>query len=203
MNISISLTPELVGLIKAKVDSGRYTSTSEVVREALRLLERADEREADSRARLRQAWEEDIASGDNGPLDFSELKAEARNKLPNPPYFIGRTRMGPLISGHISPLRRFSWRFRNFMDGRRGLSGLGELGGVRPVGQGAAGWNQRTMPPNSSASGQHEANAMRTREAVSVTRAATWIRRSRIVVNSADASGCGLGMASRNASISQ
>jgi antitoxin ParD1/3/4 len=78
VNISISLTPELVGLIKAKVESGRYTSTSEVVREALRLLERADEREADNRARLRHAWEEGAASGDAGPLDFRALKTEAR-----------------------------------------------------------------------------------------------------------------------------
>lgn len=81
MNISVSLTPELVGLIKAKVDSGRYTSTSEVVREALRLLERADEREAETRARLRRAWEDGVASGDAGPLDISELKVEARGKL--------------------------------------------------------------------------------------------------------------------------
>ena len=36
MNISVSLTPELVSLIKAKVATGRYSSTSEVVREALR-----------------------------------------------------------------------------------------------------------------------------------------------------------------------
>jgi antitoxin ParD1/3/4 len=81
MNISISLTPELVGLIKARVDSGRYTSTSEVVREALRLLERADAREAEARTRLTRAWDEGIASGDAGPLDFAELKAEARRML--------------------------------------------------------------------------------------------------------------------------
>jgi antitoxin ParD1/3/4 len=84
MNISISLTPELVGLIKAKVDSGRYTSTSEVVREALRLLERADEREAETRAHLRQAWDDGLASGDAGPLDFAELKAQARRRLAEP-----------------------------------------------------------------------------------------------------------------------
>jgi len=80
VNISISLTPELVSLIKAKVDSGLYTSTSEVVREALRLLERTD-REQQTRASLRQAWDEGLASGDAGPLDFAELKAEARNRL--------------------------------------------------------------------------------------------------------------------------
>lgn len=81
MNISISLTPELVGLLKAKVETGRYSSTSEVVREALRLLERFDQREVDARARLRQAWEDGITSGDAGPLDFTELKAEASRRL--------------------------------------------------------------------------------------------------------------------------
>lgn len=84
MNISISLTPELVGMIKAKVESGRYTSTSEVIREALRMLERAEEREAGERTRLRRAWAEGMASGDAGPLDFADLKAEARRRLPEP-----------------------------------------------------------------------------------------------------------------------
>jgi len=81
VNISISLTPELVGMIKARVDSGRYSSTSEVVREALRLLEQADDRKADERARLRQAWAEGIESDDAGLLDFADLKAEACRRL--------------------------------------------------------------------------------------------------------------------------
>jgi antitoxin ParD1/3/4 len=81
MNISISLTPELMVLIKAKVDSGRYISTSEVVREALRLLERSDRLEADRAEGLRRAWQEGVDSGDAGPLDFAELRAEARREL--------------------------------------------------------------------------------------------------------------------------
>ena len=81
MNISISLTPELLGLIKAKVSSGRYTSTSEVVREALRLLERADQAEADRAAGMRRAWQEGVDSGDAGPLDFDELRCAARREL--------------------------------------------------------------------------------------------------------------------------
>jgi antitoxin ParD1/3/4 len=81
MNISISLTPELVGLIKAKVDSGRYTSASEVVREALRLLERSDRLTADRAEGLRQAWREGVESGDAGPVDWPELKAAARQEL--------------------------------------------------------------------------------------------------------------------------
>jgi antitoxin ParD1/3/4 len=81
MNISISLTPELVGLIKAKVESGRYTSTSEVVREALRLLERSDRQESDRAGALRQAWQDGLDSGDAGPLDFVELRAAAKQEL--------------------------------------------------------------------------------------------------------------------------
>jgi len=81
MNISISLTPELIGLIKAKVQSGRYTSTSEVVREALRLLERADRQEAERVKALRRAWKEGIDSGDAGELDFAGLREAAKREL--------------------------------------------------------------------------------------------------------------------------
>ncbi len=84
MNISISLTPELLGLIKAKVDSGRYTSTSEVVREALRLLERSDQLESDRAEELRRAWQAGIDSGDGGALDFAELREAARQELVTP-----------------------------------------------------------------------------------------------------------------------
>jgi antitoxin ParD1/3/4 len=39
---NVSLTPELEKFVTAKVESGRYNSASEVVREALRLLEEHD-----------------------------------------------------------------------------------------------------------------------------------------------------------------
>jgi len=85
MNITISLTPELLNLVKAKVASGRYTSTSEVVREALRLLERADRLETEHIELMRRAWQEGIASADAGPLDFAEIrKAAAREQALHP-----------------------------------------------------------------------------------------------------------------------
>jgi antitoxin ParD1/3/4 len=40
--MNVSLTPELDDFVAEKVASGRYTSASEVVREALRLLEEYD-----------------------------------------------------------------------------------------------------------------------------------------------------------------
>jgi antitoxin ParD1/3/4 len=41
--MNVSLTSELEKFVSAKVDSGRYNSASEVVREALRLLEEHDQ----------------------------------------------------------------------------------------------------------------------------------------------------------------
>jgi antitoxin ParD1/3/4 len=40
--MNVSLTPELDKFVAGKVDSGFYTSASEVIREALRLLEEHD-----------------------------------------------------------------------------------------------------------------------------------------------------------------
>jgi antitoxin ParD1/3/4 len=40
--MNVSLTPELDKFVSGKVESGRYTSASEVIREALRLLEEHD-----------------------------------------------------------------------------------------------------------------------------------------------------------------
>ena len=40
--MNVSLTPELEAMIRQRVESGRYNNASEVVREALRLLEERD-----------------------------------------------------------------------------------------------------------------------------------------------------------------
>lgn len=81
MNMNISLTDELAKFINAQVASGRYASSSEVVREALRLMERFDQAEAEKLHGLQNAWREGIDSGDAGEIDFAELKQEARRRL--------------------------------------------------------------------------------------------------------------------------
>jgi antitoxin ParD1/3/4 len=43
MNMSGSLTDERANFVKAKVSGGRYASSSEVVREALRLIEKIEQ----------------------------------------------------------------------------------------------------------------------------------------------------------------
>ncbi len=81
MNMNVSLTDELANFVKAKVSAGRYSSSSEVVREALRLMEKVEAREAEKLTYLRQAWQDGIDSGDAGELDFKALKEEARARL--------------------------------------------------------------------------------------------------------------------------
>jgi antitoxin ParD1/3/4 len=43
--MNVSLTPELEAMIRQQVDSGRYNNASEVVREALRLLDEHERRQ--------------------------------------------------------------------------------------------------------------------------------------------------------------
>lgn len=52
--MNVHLTPELEQLVQGKVQSGRYNSASEVVREALRLMEERDLRKEDIRKRIAQ-----------------------------------------------------------------------------------------------------------------------------------------------------
>ncbi|MGO9435683.1 MAG: type II toxin-antitoxin system ParD family antitoxin [Terracidiphilus sp.] len=60
---NINLTPELDRFVSTQVDSGSYANASEVMRAALRLLER-DEQEQDAKmAALRAAIEEGASSG--------------------------------------------------------------------------------------------------------------------------------------------
>ena len=52
--MNVSLTAELEKFVSAKVDSGRYNSASDVVREALRLLEEHDQARAAQMAGFNQ-----------------------------------------------------------------------------------------------------------------------------------------------------
>ena len=80
--MNISLTPQLEAIVQKKVESGLYTSASEVLREALRLLVDKEEREAEN-GRLRALVQAGVASGDGVPLkDIDELVALAKTKYP-------------------------------------------------------------------------------------------------------------------------
>ncbi len=70
--MNISLTPELEKLIYDKVNSGLYTSASEVVRESLRLLNTYDDLHKKRLEQLRHAIDEgfeQLAKGQGAKAD--------------------------------------------------------------------------------------------------------------------------------------
>lgn len=81
MDINVSLPDELLIFVKSNVETGCYTSSNEVVREALRLLERHDLDDAEKLRRLQHAWQEGKANDDFTPLDESAIKAAGRKPL--------------------------------------------------------------------------------------------------------------------------
>lgn len=64
--MNVSLTPELEAYVEGKVESGRYTSASEVVREALRLLEETETSRAEQLAEFNRELRERLAALDRG-----------------------------------------------------------------------------------------------------------------------------------------
>ena len=79
--MNISLTAHLEELVKAKVDSGLYTSASEVMLEALTLLEERDHLRALRREELRREIQKGIDSGEPVPLDMEAIKERGRRRL--------------------------------------------------------------------------------------------------------------------------
>jgi antitoxin ParD1/3/4 len=81
MPLNINLTPQLEALVRQKVTSGRYNSASEVVREALRLMEAQDELRALRLEQLRRDIREGFDSGSPLPWDVTEIKRNGRKRL--------------------------------------------------------------------------------------------------------------------------
>jgi antitoxin ParD1/3/4 len=79
--MNVSLTPELEKFVNTKVQTGRYNSASEVVREALRLLEGHDHARAAQLGEFNQELRRRVAALDQGEhVNPSEARAELRRK---------------------------------------------------------------------------------------------------------------------------
>ncbi|WP_290653598.1 type II toxin-antitoxin system ParD family antitoxin [Aquisalimonas sp.] len=79
--MNVSLTPELEAFVKQKVNTGMYSSVSEVVREALRLLEEHDAMQEAKLQALRndiQAGRASLGRGEGRALDVDTIKARGR-----------------------------------------------------------------------------------------------------------------------------
>jgi antitoxin ParD1/3/4 len=84
MTINVSLTPQLEELVRQKVDSGRYNSASEVVREALRLMDSYERVRESALNKLRDdieaGWQQ-VEEGKVSDFDPEAVKRRGREKL--------------------------------------------------------------------------------------------------------------------------
>ena len=79
--MNVSLTPQLEKFVSAKVESGRYNSASEVVREALRLLEEHDSARAAQLAEFNEELGRRLATLDRGEaVDPAAVRARLQRK---------------------------------------------------------------------------------------------------------------------------
>ena len=79
--MKVPLTPELDQFVSARAGSGRYNSASEVVREALRLLEQLDTARAAQLAEFNGELGRRLASFDRGEtIEPSESRARLQRK---------------------------------------------------------------------------------------------------------------------------
>ena len=79
--MNVSLTPELEKFVTTKVGSGRYNSASEVVREALRLLEENDQARTAQLKEFNRELGHRLASLDRGKtVDPAVTRARLQSK---------------------------------------------------------------------------------------------------------------------------
>jgi antitoxin ParD1/3/4 len=80
--VNISITPELDAFLRSRVKSGRYQTTSEVVREALRLLERQERERDEAFQQLKARLETGADQAERGELlDGDEVFDELREMI--------------------------------------------------------------------------------------------------------------------------
>ena len=77
-SIHATVTPELGSFVEQLIDAGRFSSQSEAVRAALRLLENKERRRETKLEALKEKIQEGLDSGPASPLDMEEIKKAAR-----------------------------------------------------------------------------------------------------------------------------
>ena len=78
MGMNVNLTPQLEELVRSKVISGLYSSASEVVREALRLMDEQDRLRQAKLDELRRDVRKGLDSGASEQWNAAAVKMKAR-----------------------------------------------------------------------------------------------------------------------------
>lgn len=80
MPSSYTIGDHYEAFVRQLVESGRYASASEVMRDGLRLLEEREQLRQIKLAALREAIQEGLESGPAEPWDIEEIIAEAKQR---------------------------------------------------------------------------------------------------------------------------
>lgn len=78
--ITITLPPDMLASIKKEVSSGSYGSTSELIREAMRLWQKKDEEHKARISLIRERLARSVQSGEPVPLDTAFKHIENLHK---------------------------------------------------------------------------------------------------------------------------
>lgn len=81
MTLNVNLTPKLEAMVRQKVAGGLYNNASEVIRDALRLMEARDQLQAAKIEALRQDIQAGLDSGPSQLLDIDDIKRRGRERL--------------------------------------------------------------------------------------------------------------------------
>lgn len=79
--VSVALTPEFMALLREAVETGEYTSASEVIRDALRHWKERRTQQDMSAEELRRLWQDGIESGPGRFKSIGAIKKEARRRV--------------------------------------------------------------------------------------------------------------------------
>lgn len=82
--MNVSLTPELERFVQSRVESGLYKSSSEVIREALRILWERERLRTSDMEQLKadlQVGLDQLDAGQSRPVDVEEIKRRGRARL--------------------------------------------------------------------------------------------------------------------------
>lgn len=82
--LSIALTPEIASAVRDAVEAGDYASSSEVIRDALRLWKERRDLHGYTVEELRHLWDEGIESGPGDDADAVISRLQAKYKAMSP-----------------------------------------------------------------------------------------------------------------------
>lgn len=79
--VRVALTGEQIAAMSDAVQSGEYTTTNEIIQEAMELWQSRRGSQRAAAEQLGRAWDDGKASGPAAALDFDNLRREARQRL--------------------------------------------------------------------------------------------------------------------------